>query len=161
MESSPGGRCGEIAGDIAVILVTVAQLIFFTSFHRYIAWPITEPDGSVTWLSMLTDGYFTWLPFPIAASIIVIVASIVMIIYDRYWFRQAAWVAFCLIGITMVVSLVTMFPFDFTVIPGATAADVVLKVATVFLILMAVFYGISAVVLFVRLRKHLATVETT
>jgi hypothetical protein len=89
MESSQGGRCGEIASDIAIILVTAAQLIFFASFHRYIAWPVTGPDGSVSRLSVLTDSYSDWLPFPIAASILVIVASIAMIIYDRYWFRQA------------------------------------------------------------------------
>ena len=52
MESSSQGRCGEIASDMSIILVTVAQLIFFTSFHEPIAWPITEPDGSVTCLSM-------------------------------------------------------------------------------------------------------------
>ena len=160
MESSPQGRCGEIASDIAIILVTAAQLIFFTSFHRYIAWPVTEPDGSVTWLPMLTDGYSTWLPFPITASIIVIVASIVMIIYDSFWFRQTAWVAFCLIGIAVAVSLVTIFPFDFSVIPSATAADVVPRVVTVFLIFMAVFYGISALVLFARLRRYKAMQQT-
>jgi hypothetical protein len=138
-----------------IILVTVAQLIFFTFFHRYIAWPTTLPDGTVTRLSMLTDAYFTWLPFPITASIIVTVASIVMIIYRNYWFRQAVWVGFCLIGIAVVVSLVTIFPFDFSVLPNATAVKVVPKALTVFLILQATFYGIAAVVLFVRLMKRM------
>ena len=155
MESSSQGRCGEIASDMSIILVTVAQLIFFTSFHEYIAWPITEPDGSVTRLSMLTDAYFTWLPFPITASIIVIVASIVMIINRSYWFRQAVWVGFCLIGIVVVVSLVTIFPFDFSVLPNATAVKVVPKTLTVFLILQATFYGIAAVVLLARLTKRM------
>ena len=157
MESSPEGRCGEIASDMAIILVTVAQLIFLTSFHEYIAWPITEPDGSVTRLSMVTDGYFTWLPFPITASIVVIVASIIMIVYNRYWFRQGAWVLFCLMGLAVVVSLVTIFPFDFSVIPNVTAARAMPIVARVFFIAMAVFYGVCALVLFTRLRRH--TVE--
>jgi hypothetical protein len=156
MESSAQGRCGEIASDMAIILVTAAQLIFLTSFHEYIAWPITEPEGSVTRLWMLTDGYFTWLPFPITASIVVIVASIIMIVYNRYWFRQGAWVLFCLMGLAVVVSLVTIFPFDFSVIPNTTAVDVVPVVVTVFLILMAVFYGICALVLFLGLRRHVA-----
>jgi hypothetical protein len=155
MESSQGSRCGEIGEDIFIILITVAQLIFFTFFHRYIAWPTTGPDGGVTRLSMLTDDYFTWLPVVIAASILVIVASLVMIVYHSYWFRQAAWVVFSIIGITVTVSLVTIFPFDFSVIPNATAVDVVPRVVTVILILMAVFYGITALVLFVRLRKRM------
>jgi len=147
-------RAGQIASDIFIILVTAANLIFFAFFHKYIAWYTTGPDGSVTRLSMLTDDYFVWLPIPITASILVIVANIVMIIYDRYWFRQTAWIIFCIIGIAVVVSLVSIFPFDFSVIPNATAVDVVPIWVTVFLILMAVFYGITALVLFVKSRSR-------
>jgi len=103
---------------------------------------------------MLTDEYFIWLPIPITASILVIVASIAMIIYDNYRFRQTAWIIFCIIGITVAVSLVSIFPFDFSVIPNATAVDVVPIVVTVFFILLAVFYGITALVLFVKLRRY-------
>jgi bacteriorhodopsin len=159
MESSQGSRCSEIGEDIFIILITAAQLIFFTFFHRYIAWPSTGPEG-VTRLSMLTDDYFTWLPFVIAASIIVIVASLVMIASGSYRFRRAAWVVFCIIGITVTVSLLTIFPFDFSVIPNAAAVDVVPTAVTVFLILWAVFYGISALVLFARLRRNTDEQET-
>ena len=155
MESSPQGRCGEIASDMAIVLVTVVQLIFLVSFHEYIAWPVTEPDGSVTRLSMLTDGYSTWLPFPIAASVVVIVASIIMIVYNRTWFRQGAWVLFCLLGIAVTVSLVSIFPFDFSVIPNTTAADVVPIAVGAFFIAMAVFYGVCALALFAGLRKRM------
>jgi hypothetical protein len=150
VESSPGSRCGEIASDISIIFVTAAQLIFFTRFHKYIAWYTREPDGSVTRLSMLTDDYFTWLPFPIIASIVVIVASTVMIIYHRYWFRQTAWIIFCILGIAVTVSLVSIFPFDFTIIPNATAVDVVPKAVRAFFIFMAVFYGVAALASSVR-----------
>ncbi len=159
METSPRSRGGELASDIFVVLVTVAQLIFFTFFHQYIAWYTTGPDGSVTRLSMLTDDYFTWLPFPITASILVIVATAVMIAYNRYWFRQAAWIMFCLIGIAVTVSLVSIFPFDFSVIPNATAVDVVPIVVRVFFILLAVFYGVTALVMSVQLRSYLAKQE--
>ena len=52
MESSPQGRCGDITSDVLIILITAAQLVFFVFFHRYIAWPATGPDGSVTRLSL-------------------------------------------------------------------------------------------------------------
>jgi hypothetical protein len=159
MESSPRSRAGDIASDIFIILVTATQLIFFTFFHQYIAWYTTEPDGSVTRLSMLTDDYFTWLPFPIIASILVIVASTVTIIWNSDWFRQTAQVGFSLIGIAVTVSLVAIFPFDFSVIPMATAVDVVPKVVTAILILMAVFYATTALALFVRLRRYAAKKE--
>ena len=160
MESSPRSRTGEIASDLFVVLVTVAQLIFFTFFHRYIAWSTTGPDGTVTRLSMLTDDYFTWLPFPIVASIIVVVATAVMIMYDRAWFRQTAWIMFHVVGIVVAVSLVFIFPFDFSVIPNATAVDVVPIVVRAFFVLLAVFYGVTAVVPIAKLRNKPAKKET-
>lgn len=160
MESSPRSRCGEIGEDMSIIFITVAQLIFFTFFHEYIAWYTTGPDGSVARLSMLTDDYFTWLPIPITASILVIVASLVMIILDSYRFRQTAWIMFSIFGIVVTVSLVTIFPFDFSVIPNDTAVDVVPIVVRAFFILMAVFYGVVALVQFVKLRSHIARQET-
>ena len=153
MESSPEGRCGEIASDIFIILVTLANLIFFTFFHKYIAWYTKDPGGTVTRLSLLTDDYFTWLPFPTTGSILVIGASVVMIIWNNYWFRQISWIGFSLIGITMVVSLLSIFPFDFSVIPNATAVDAVPKWVTGILVFMAVFYAISVLVMVINLIK--------
>ena len=160
MESSSRTRTGETGNHIAIILVTVAQLIFFTGYHKYIAWPITGPDGSVTRLSMLTDEYFTWLPIMITGSIIVIITSIAMIIYDNYQFRKSAEIGFSIIGIVVSVSLVSIYPFNFNVIPNATAIDVVPIVVTVFFILLAVFYAVTALVMFVRLRRYIAKQET-
>ena len=160
MESSPRSRTNETASHISIVFVTVAQLIFFSFFHKYIAWYTTEPDGSVTRLSMLTDEYFIWLPIMITASILVIVASIAMIIYDNYRFSRTIQIIFNIIGIAVAVSLVSIFPFDFSVIPNDTAVDVVPIVVTVFFILLAVFYAITALVMFVKLRSHVAKQET-
>jgi hypothetical protein len=157
MESPATGRTGEIASHLSMILVSVVSLIFFAFFHEYIAWYTTEPDGTVTRLSMLTDDYFKWLPIPTVAAILAIVAFTVMIFYNRYWFRMTAQIGLNIIGVAVVVSLVSIFPFDFRVIPNATAVDVVPKVVTGFFIFMAFVYGVTAIVLFVRLRRHTAT----
>jgi hypothetical protein len=150
MKSSPQNR-GDIASHIAMILVTVANLIIITSFNEYIAWYAREPNGSLTRLPVLTNDYFVWLPIPVFASILAIVAYSVMIIYDRYWFRTIAQIILHIVGIAVVVSLLSIFPFDFSVIPNATAVGVAPIVVTIFLIFMAVVYGVSALVLFVRL----------
>ena len=152
--TTPRSRSGETVTHISMIFVTVAQLIFFTSFHKYIAWYTTEPDGSVTRLSMLTDGYFTWLPIPITASVLAIAVHIIFIIYDNYRFRMTAEIILYISGIAVTVSLVSIFPFDFSVIPNATAVDVVPIVVRAFFILLAVFYGVTALVTFVRLRGY-------
>jgi uncharacterized protein YacL len=160
MESSTGSRCGDITSHLFIILVTAVQLVFFAFFHEYIAWYTREPDGSTARISVLTDDYFTWLLFPTIASIIVIVASIAMIIYDNYRFQRATEIMFNIIGITVALSIVAIFPFDFSVIPNATAVDVVPIAVTVFFILLAVFYGVTALIMFVKLKRHPAEQET-
>ena len=155
MESSPQGS-SEIGSHLAIIFVTVANLIFIVFFHRYIAWYTIEPDGGVTRLSVLTDGYFTWLPIPIVASIVAIAAYTLMIFYDRFWFRMIAEIVVLIFGVAVVVSLVSIFPFDFSVIPNDTAADVAPTVLTAFLLLMVVVYVVTAIVLFVRLVRRYA-----
>jgi len=97
----------------------------------------------------------------ITASILVIVASTAMIIYDKYRFRMTIQIIFCIIGIAVAVSLVSIFPFDFSVIPNATAVDVVPIVVTVFFILLAVFYGVTALVMFVKLRRYIAKQDSS
>ena len=156
MKSPPKSSSGEAASHIFIILVTLLQLIFFTLYHEYIGWPTTGSDGSVTRLSMLTDEYFIWLPIIITGSIIVIITSIIMIFYKNYQFRKSAEIGFSIIGIIITVSLVSIFPFDFSVLPNDTAVDVVPIVVTVFFILLAVFYATGALVMFIRLRRYIS-----
>ena len=142
------------------IFWTVASIISFTFFHKYIAWYTTGPDGSVARLPMLTDEYFIWLPIAITASILAIVAYTVMIFYDKYRFRMTVNLIGFIIGIAVVVSLVSIFPFDFSVIPNATATNVVPIAVRVFLSLQAIFYVIVALYTFTKLRSYIAKQET-
>jgi len=137
----------------SVIFWTLVSIIFFTFFHKYIAWYTTTPDGSVARLPMLTDEYFIWLPIAITASILAIVAFTVMIFYDNYRFRMTAHTIGFIIGIAVVVSLVSIFPFDFSVIPNATVATVVPIAVGVLLSLQAIFYVVVAVLTFNKLRR--------
>ena len=144
-------RAGRIAGYSASIFWSIVLLIFFSFFHQYIAWYHVELDGSVTRLSMLTGDYFTWLPILVTALIISIAANIIMIIYDRYWFREIIQIILTVIGVVVVANLVSIFPFDFSVIPNATAVDIVPVVVTIVLIIIAVGLGVSALVQFIKL----------
>jgi hypothetical protein len=104
---------------------------------------------------MLTDEYFIWLPIAITASILAIVAYTVMIFYDKYRFRMTINLLGFIIGIAVVVSLVSIFPFDFSVIPHATAATVVPIVVRAILVLQTIFYVIVALYTFVKLRRYI------
>jgi uncharacterized membrane protein len=144
-------RAGRIAGYGAVIFWNVVLLVFFSFFHQYIAWYHVEPDGGVTRLSMLTSDYFIWLPILVTALVISVTASILLLIYDRYLFREIIQIILTVIGVAVVANLVSIFPFDFSVIPNATAVDIVPVVVTIVLIIIAVGLGVGALVRFVKL----------
>jgi len=143
-------RAGRIAGYSAAIFWNVVLLIFFSFFHQYIAWYHVEPDGSVTRLSMLTNEYFAWLPILVTALVISVAANILLIIYDRYWLREIIQIILTVIGVVVVANLVSIFPFDFSVIPNTTAVDITPVVVTIVLILIAVGLGVGALVRFIK-----------
>ncbi|MBE0431733.1 MAG: DUF4870 domain-containing protein [Dehalococcoidia bacterium] len=144
-------RADTIAGYSVVIFFNVALLIFFTFFHRYIAWYSTNPDGSITRLPLLTAEYFTFLPILVTAFVITIVAYIILILYDPYWLRETVQIALAAIGVAVIVSLLSIFPFDFSVIPNATVASFMPGLVTVIFVLIAVGLGIAALVRFIKL----------
>ncbi|MFC1847036.1 DUF4870 domain-containing protein [Chloroflexota bacterium] len=139
-------RAARITGYSFAIFWNVSIFIFLAFFYKYIAWYATEPDGSVTRLSMLNNDYLAWLPIFITVTILSIVAYITLIIYDKYWFREAVQIFISIIGLVSTVSLVSIFPFDFSVIPNATAVDVVPMVVTAVLIFIAVAMGVTVLV---------------
>ncbi|MFC1913697.1 DUF4870 domain-containing protein [Chloroflexota bacterium] len=144
-------RAGRITGYSASIFWNVVLLIFFSFFHQYIASYHIEPDGSVTRLSMLTSDYFIWLPILVTALIISIAANIIMIIYDRFWFREIIQIILTVIGVVVVANLVSIFPFDFSAIPNATAVSILPILVTIVLIIIAVGLGVGALVRFIKL----------
>ncbi|MFC2006386.1 DUF4870 domain-containing protein [Chloroflexota bacterium] len=152
-----GTRAGRITGYSASIFWNVVLLIFLSFFHRYIAWYHVEPDGGVTRLpTMLTSDYFAWLPILVTALVISVAANIIMIIYDRYWFREIIQIILTVIGIVVVANLVSIFPFDFSMIPNATAVDIVPAAVTVVLIIIAVGLGVGVLVRFIKLIVNVA-----
>lgn len=56
-------------------------------------------------------------------------------------------------GVVVAGSLASIFPFDFSVIPNATAVGVVSIVVKTLFILLAVFYGVIVLVKFIKLRR--------
>jgi bacteriorhodopsin len=155
METTSQSRAGDLTGDIAVVLITIAQLIFFVYYSRFISWPVTAPDGTVTRISLLTDNYSAWLRFPIVASVTVVVASIIVMVSGSEPIRHAAGMVFSILGLTVVVSALVLAPFDFSVLPNPTAARIVPKVVNGIFVFMALFYSVSTVLQFRKLLSSL------
>lgn len=144
-------RAGRLAGYSIAIVVNVVLLVFFSFFHRYIAYYYTDAEGGITRLPLLTGDYFTFLPVLVTAFVITIAAYILLIVYDRYWLREITRIALAAIGVAVVANLIAVFPFDFSVIPNPTVADVMPAAITVILIVIAVVLAVTALVRLVKL----------
>lgn len=139
-------RAARITGYSFTIFFNIAMLIFLSAFYKYVAWYSTGADGSVTRLPILTNDYHTWLPIFITVTSLTIATYIMLIIYDKLWFRESAQIFITVIGLVSVASLAAIFPFDFSVIPNETAVDAVPVAVNAVLIFVAVMMGVAILV---------------
>ncbi|HUT68618.1 MAG TPA: hypothetical protein VMW86_08745, partial [Dehalococcoidales bacterium] len=85
----------------------------------------------------------------------------VLIIVDRKILRQAIHIIIDGFGLATVVTLLTVFPFDFDVIPNSVAATTTPVVVTIVLICIAVGFGIGLLVRIIKLLVSLVKTATT
>lgn len=110
-------RSGRVTGYSFAIMWNVIFFVLFNFYSQYIAY--YQYDGG-TWsrYPILTEAFSQWLPIVSTALVAAIIGNILMIIYDGYYFRLIVRVVLNLFSLTAVISLLTIFPFDFTVFPG-------------------------------------------
>jgi uncharacterized membrane protein len=122
---SMGARTGRIAGSAFAIAWSVALLIFFNFFNQYIAYYQPVEIGNITQWQMhtlVTSSFYLWLPLLTATLILSIVGHALLIAFDKYVLRQAVEIVLAILGITTVINLLVIFPFDFSVITNADVA---------------------------------------
>ena len=112
-------------------------------------------------MPILTSDFLLWLPILITSLSICIVANVILIFYDRYWFREAVQILLELIGLAVVIYLVIIFPFDFSSIPNVVAVEILPTVTKAVLIFVSVALGVSAVVRFVKMVLNIENREYT
>ena len=147
-------RAARVTSSSFAIAWSIILFIFFSFFNGYIAFYESETVGGITtWtrLPLLTQEYYAWLPILITTLVLTIVGHIVLIIHDRYWFRETILIILNVLGIVTVATLVSIFPFDFYVIPSNTVADIVTVSVRIILIAIAVGLSIGSLVMFIRL----------
>ncbi|UCH42181.1 MAG: DUF4870 domain-containing protein [Dehalococcoidales bacterium] len=157
-------RVARTTGSSLVIAWSVILLIFFSFFYKYIAY--YNPDtfrGVTTWTRypLLTDDYFLWLPILVTTLVLSIAGHILVMVYDKYWLRQMILIALNILGIVTVVSLLTIFPFNFAAIPGVAIANVVSIVVRITLIAVAIGISVATIVMFVQLVANFVKATST
>jgi uncharacterized membrane protein len=146
-------------GSAIAIAWSIALLIFFNFFSQYVAYYYSETIGGVTvWTRypFFTSDVNLWLPILTTTLIVSIVGHIILLIHDRYMLREAIHIITNAFGLWTVATLLSIFPFDFSVIPDAAAADATYAGVNAFLIFLSVVIGIAILVRVIRLIVNVA-----
>jgi hypothetical protein len=154
-----GARTGRIVGSVVAIAWSVALLIFFNFYNQYIAY--YEPyqaAGATQWHihTLITSGFNGWLPILTLTLVLTVIGHAVLIAFDKYVLRQIIEIILNVFGIATVVTLLRIFPFDFSVLPSAAAETGTTIGVTVVFIIVAVGLGIGALVKFIQLIVNVA-----
>jgi uncharacterized membrane protein len=147
-------RSGRIVGSAFAIAWSVVLLIFFNFFNQYVAYYQSETVGGVTtWTRypFFTENVNLWLPILTTALAVAIIGHIILIARDRYVLREVTHIVINGFALWTVAALLSIFPFDFSVIPSPTAVDAAYLGVKVFLILLSVGIGIAILVSVIKL----------
>jgi len=149
-------KSGRITSSSFAIAWSFVFLIFFNYFNEYIAYYDFETAGWVRY-PVLTEDFGAWLPILTVALTLPIAGHIILIIFDRYILRETTLIILNLFGIAVVLTLLSIFPFDFSAIPNATIADIAPIIATIVLIGITVGLVIGTLVSFIRFIVTIST----
>ena len=158
------GREGRITGSAFAIAWSIILLVFFNFYYEYAAYYSADTVGGMTvWTKepFFTSEINLWLPILTTTLTISIICHIIMIIVDRNLLRKSLLIITDGFGLATVVTLLTVFPFDFDVIPNTVAAASTDIAVTVVLICISVGMGISLLVRVVKLLVDLAKAAST
>jgi uncharacterized membrane protein len=148
------GRSWRITASAFAIAWSIALLIFFNFFNQYVAYYHSETvDGITTWIRypFFTEDINLWLPVLTATLIITIIGHIILIVRDRYILREMIHIVINAFGLWTILTLLSVFPFDFSVIPSTSAADATDLGVRIFLIFISVVVGIALLVRVIKL----------
>ena len=147
-------RAGRITGAAFVIAWCIALLIFFNFFNQYVAYYHANTFGALTiWdrYPFFTDDVSRWLPVLTSALIVAIIGNIALIFVEVRALRQVIRIIMDGFGLAAIVSLLSIFPFDFYVIPGAAAASATQNGVFALLVVLTVIFCIAILVRVIKL----------
>ncbi len=157
-------RGWRITGSAFAIAWSIVLLIFFNFFHRYIAFYHSGTvNGVTTWTGhpFFTEDINLWLPILTTTLILTIIGHIILIIFDRYTLREIVFIILNAFGLATVLTLLSVYPFDFSIIPNTTAADATYSGVIILLIIISIGIAISMLVRFIKLIIHTVKQSTS
>jgi len=147
-------RSGRMVASAFAIAWSIVLLIFFNFFNQYVAYYHSETVGGVTiWTRypFFTEDVNLWLPILTTALAVSIIGHIILIVRDTYILREVIHIVINAFALWTVATLLSIFPFDFSVIPNPTAVDATYLGVRVLLILISIGIGIAILVGVIKL----------
>ncbi|MFC1930409.1 DUF4870 domain-containing protein [Chloroflexota bacterium] len=154
-----GSREARIAGSAFVIAWSIALLVFFNFFNRYIAYYYLGTSGGTTrWMAVpvLTGDFNLWLPILNIALAVAIVGHVILIMLDRYILREIVHIVTDVFSLVTVITLLSLFPFDFNVISNAAVVTSLYFAVPVVLVIIIFGTVIGLLVRAIRLLINVA-----
>jgi len=147
-------RSERMVASAFAIAWSIALLIFFNFFNQYVAYYHSESVGGVTtWTRypLFTGDIHLWLPILTTTLVISVIGHIILIVHDRYILREVTHIVINAFALWTVATLLSIFPFDFGVIPNPAAANATYLGVKIFLIFVSVGVGIGLLIRVIRL----------
>ena len=157
-------REGRITASAFAIAWSIVLLLFFNFFYQYAAYyNASTVNGVVTWTRypFFTSEINLWRPILNATLAISIIGHFFLMVVNGNILRQAIHIIIDGFGLATVVTLLTVFPFDFSVIPDSTAASGTQIGVTVVLIFISLGFGIGLLVRVIKLLINIARAMIT
>ena len=155
----PSTRVGRLTASAFAVAWSIVLLVFFNFFNQYIAYYNGETVNNITvWTRspLFTHEINHWLPILTLTLVLTFIMHIILIVFDKYVLRELVHIVLNVFGLATVLTLLTIFPFDFSVIPDATAADMTGVAITATLIVIALGISISILARLIKLIIRLA-----
>jgi uncharacterized membrane protein len=152
-------RGGRITASAVAIAWSIVLLVFFNYFNEYVAYYQADTvNNVVTWTRqpLFTGEIVLWLPILTTTLALSIIGHIILIIFDKYILREVIRIIIGALVLATILTLLTVFPFNFSVIPNTTIASSVQLVVIVVLVCISVGIGIGIIVRVIKLIVNLA-----
>ncbi|MFC1866446.1 hypothetical protein ACFLYB_07045 [Chloroflexota bacterium] len=110
-------KASRIPESIIGIVWCIGTLIFFNFFSNYIAY---YHDGIKEPFVTAEFGKWLWIHNPLL--VLLLIRYSISLAFEKYVFRESVLIFLAILGIASTAVLLSLFPFDFSVLPSADAA---------------------------------------
>ena len=151
MTKTTGTKASRITGSVIAIIWSIATLIFFNFFRDYIA---IYRDGMRE--PLITAEFGKWLLIHNPLLILIVIGHSISLAFERYVLRESILIFLSLLGVASTAVLLSLFPFDFSVIANTDIenwVDLGLRIA---LILSIVMFSIDVINRSIKLLRNSA-----